>query len=64
MNDNVVKTCVSCNTKKHINIFYNKFSEYIACNIEKVLKRYYKNQGEVLQQRRNKCARFKGLDNK
>ena len=39
MEDNVVKTCVICNTEKRIEIFpVKKFSECKACNIKRVLK--------------------------
>ena len=44
MNDNVVKTCVSWKTEKHINKFYNKHAECPACNIKNVSKQYRKKK--------------------
>ena len=64
MDDIVVKTCVSCNTQKHIETFYSNFSECKECNNERVLQRYFYNKVEILQKRRNENARFKDLDNR
>ena len=35
------KICTQCNIEKHINNFYNKYSECIDCNIKRGVKRYY-----------------------
>ena len=58
------KTCNRCNIEKDINNFYNKYSECKRCNIKRVMNRYYENKNEILQQRRNKYAHFKDLDNR
>ena len=43
MDDNVVKTCVSCNTEKRIENFSKQYSACKPCSFRRVLKRYYKN---------------------
>ena len=58
------KTCTLCKIEKDINHFYNKYSECKECNMKRVLGRYYGNKNEILQQRRNKYAHFKDLDNR
>ena len=58
MDDDVVKTCVSFKIEKQINNFYEIYSECKACNIERVLKRYYNIKYEILQQRRDRHACF------
>ena len=63
MEDSVDKEYVVCKTEKSIENFYRNCSECIACNIERVLERYYNNKDEIMQQRRDKYARFKDLDN-
>ena len=62
MDDVVVRTRVSCNTEKRIEIFYKNFPECRACNIKRFLKRYYNKKDEILQQRRDKYPRFKDMD--
>ena len=64
MDDNVVKTCVVCNTEKSIDDFYIKYRECKQCNIKRVLKRYYDYQDRNIQKQRDKNARFKDLDNR
>ena len=64
MNDNVVKTCVRCKNGKCLENYYKKHSECKACNIKRVLKRINNTEDEMLQQRRNKNARFKNLGNR
>ena len=59
MDDNVVRTCVSCISEKHINKVYEHFSEYHWCVIKRVLKRYYNKIVEISQQRPDKNARLK-----
>ena len=49
MGDNVVKTCVICNTEKRGENFYRKSSERKECDFKRALKRYSKNKDEVLQ---------------
>ena len=50
--------------KKSIDDFYNKYRECETCNTKLVLKRYYINKDRIFYQRRDKCARFKDLDNR
>ena len=64
MNDNVVKTCVCCKNGKCLETYYKKHSECKGCNFKRVLERYYNTKDEMLQQRRNKNARFKSLGNR
>ena len=46
------KTCTVCNTEKHINNFYKRYSEYKKCNIRRGVKRYYDNKDEKSIQRK------------
>ena len=46
------KICVSCNTEKSINDFYNKYRESKPCNIQRSLKRYYENKDKLSNQRK------------
>ena len=64
MDDNVDKTCVICNTQKLIEKIYRKLSECKECDFKRVLKRYYKNEDEISQKRRDKYARFDDMDNR
>ena len=41
------KICTVCNIEKHINTFYNKYSECKNCNIKRGVKRYYNNQDKI-----------------
>ena len=41
-----------CNTEKHINNFYKKFSEYKDCNIKRSVKRYYDNKDKISKQQK------------
>ena len=50
--------------KKVLINFYIKSRECKQCNIKRVLKRYYDKREKIIQQRRDKCARFKDLDNR
>ena len=34
MDDIIVKTCVVCNTEKHVDNFYNKFREFKECKLK------------------------------
>ena len=63
MGDKFGKTCAVCSTEKSIDTFYNEYRECKQCNIKRLLKRYY-NREKILQQRRDKCAHFKDLDNR
>ena len=64
MNEKSVKTCVICNNEKSFNDFYNKCRECELCISKRVLKRYFNDIVRILQQLREKCARFKDLDNR
>ena len=64
MDDDVVKTCASWNTKKCKEYFHKEPSEYNSCIFESVLKRYYITKDEISQQRRNNYACFEDLDNR
>ena len=46
------ETCSMCNTKKHINIFYKKYSECRDCNRARRLKRYHENKDKKSNQRK------------
>ena len=59
MDDNFVKGCVVCDTKKTLDGFHKKYRECRACIFKSVLKRYYNNEDKILEQRQNKCAQFK-----
>ena len=41
------KFCTQCNSEKHINNFYKKFSECKDCSIKRVVKRYYDNKNKI-----------------
>ena len=60
--DIVGKTYIACNTEKRSENFYRKYSKRRAGNIKRVLKRYFDTKDEILQQRRDKYARFKDLE--
>ena len=60
----IKKLCRMCNIEKDIDNFYKGYSECKECNIKRVMKRYNENKNEVLQQRRNKYAHFKDIDNR
>ena len=53
MDDNVVKTCVVCNTEKSIYDFYYKNIKSKQCNIKRVLKRHYDDKNRILQKQRD-----------
>ena len=44
------KTCSMCIIEKHINNFYNKYSECKDCNRRSGLKRYYENKDKLSSQ--------------
>ena len=47
------KICTQCNIEKHINNFYEKYSECKDCNIKRGVKRYYDNKDKIsMQQKR------------
>ena len=46
------KTCTMCNIEKHINNFYKKCSECKACNIKRVVKRYFNNKDKISNQQK------------
>ena len=64
MDDNNVKTCVVCNTEKHVDDFCNNYRENKQRIIKRILKRYYNNKDDMIQKRRDKYACFKDLDNR
>ena len=64
MDDLNFKTCVVCSTEKRVDDFYNKYRESKQCNNKRVLERYYNKKHDVLQKRRDKCARFKEMDSR
>ena len=41
-----------CNTEKHINNFYKKYSECKDCNIKRGVKRYYDNKNKISMQQK------------
>ena len=43
------KNCTQCNIEKHINNFYEKYSECKECNIKRGVKRYYDNKKISMQ---------------
>ena len=59
-----VKSVLFAILKKSTDNFYSKYRECKAGNIIGVSKRYYDNEDEILQQRRDKNACFKGFDNR
>ena len=64
MNDNIVENCVVCNTDKSIDNFFKYCRECRAAIFKRVLKRYFNKKGKLLQQRRDKYACLKDLDNR
>ena len=46
------RVCVSCNTEKSIDNFYNKNRECKQCNIQRSMKRYYLNKDKLSEQRK------------
>ena len=46
------KMCTICNTEKHINNFYKKYSECIDCNRTRELKRYYESKDKISNQQK------------
>ena len=44
------KICTQCNFQKHINNFYEKYSECKECNIKRGVKRYYDNEDKISMQ--------------
>ena len=46
------KTCRMCIIEKHINNFYQKYSECKDCNRTKVLKRHYENKEKISNQQK------------
>ena len=46
------KMCTICNIEKDINNFYKKYSECIACNRARGLKRYYENKDKISNQQK------------
>ena len=68
------KTCTMCNIEKHINNFYNKYSECRDCNRARGLKRFYENKDKksnqqktcwekiekkILQKQNNRCIQLR-----
>ena len=41
------KTCTVCNTQKHINNVYKKYSECKDCKIKRGVKRYFDNKDKI-----------------
>ena len=46
------KICIQCNIEKHINNFYNRYSECKDCNIKRGVKRYYDNKNKISMQQK------------
>ena len=47
------KTCTVCNTEKHINNFYKRYSECKECNIRRGVKHYHDNKDIIsIQQKK------------
>ena len=46
------KICSMCNTEKHINNFYKKYSECRDCNRARGLKRYNENKDKISNQQK------------
>ena len=46
------KMCTICNSEKHINNFYKKYSECTDCNRTRGLKLYYENKDKILNQQK------------
>ena len=49
MDDNVNKTCVSCNIESCFEVFQRKNLECKECKTKRVLKRYCIDKNEILQ---------------
>ena len=47
------KGCTVCNTEKHINHFYKKYSECQDCNITRGVKRYFDKKDKISIQQKN-----------
>ena len=45
------KTCTMCSIEKHVNNFYNKYSECKDCNRTRRLERYYESKRNSKQQK-------------
>ena len=46
------KTCSMCNIEKHINNFYENYTESKGCNLTRGLKRYYENKDRISSQQK------------
>ena len=46
------KICTQCNIEKHINNFYEEYSECKDCNIKRGVKRYYDNKDKISMQQK------------
>ena len=46
------KSCTMCDIEKHINNFYNKYSECKDCNPTGRLKLYYENKDKISNQQK------------
>ena len=46
------KICTQCNIEKHINNFYEKYSECKDCNIKRGVKRYYDKKDKITRQQK------------
>ena len=46
------KICTLCNIEKHINNFYERYSECKDCNIKRGVKRYYDNKDKISMQQK------------
>ena len=46
------KICTHCNIEKNVEDFYNKYTECKICNRNRCLKRYYRNQDKLSNQRK------------
>ena len=46
------KVCVTCNTEKNFDNFFNRYRECKQRNIERSLKRYYENKDKSSNQRK------------
>ena len=62
MDDNFVKICAVCNTKKVLITFIKNIQNVKRVILKRVLKRYYNNNDKILQQRRDEYASFKDMD--
>ena len=53
--------CVTCNTEKSIDNFYNKYRECKPCNIQRSKKRYYENKKKFSNQRKKIYGKKRGV---